>query len=377
MDKKPLLITENFTEASSTSSSSKKPLHYNAGCLLVPVSTQVVSSAAESSSLFLMHDSSKDSTAKLEWKSSPYPFIFGSFGFMDPPFSCNLKTEEGKDELCCDLPPPSTLQHLKEIASQIDTNNTRILSIDGEGTTTIVTGDALINLEDQIYLLTSDPHAQIADSFEIVIVLEERPHGHHFSVKKEWVLPVIKKQRHQSRVEDARKLFDMMPVKDVIVVFYFTRKSGLEVLDIRFDEHASKVVLPQGLVVPVNSFNTLFHSSAFWTLMLLVSVSTMVSDVLRGYRGQRLLWEVGGYVVVYPPTVHRYDRVEAYPFSEEKDLHVNVDRLISREGIGDNDYSFAIQHVVLPIGSEFALDFTIISVGFDAARGDPLCVIVA
>ncbi|GKU89869.1 hypothetical protein SLEP1_g3946 [Rubroshorea leprosula] len=115
---------------------------------------------------------------------------------------------------------------------------------------------------------------------------------------------------------------------DVDSVFYFTRKSGLEAFDIRFDEHAPKVALPQGMMVPVNSFNTMYHSSAFWALMLPVSVSTMASDVLRGYWGQRLLWEIGGYVVVYPPTIHRYDRIEAYPFSEEKDLHVNVGRLI-------------------------------------------------
>ncbi|XP_050227487.1 probable glycosyltransferase STELLO2 [Mercurialis annua] len=115
---------------------------------------------------------------------------------------------------------------------------------------------------------------------------------------------------------------------DVDSVFYFTRKSDLESFDIRFDEHAPKVALPQGTMVPVNSFNTIYQSSAFWGLMLPVSVSTMASDVLRGYWGQRLLWEIGGYVVVYPPTVHRYDRVEAYPFSEEKDLHVNVGRLI-------------------------------------------------
>lgn len=44
----------------------------------------------------------------------------------------------------------------------------------------------------------------------------------------------------------------------------------------------------------------------------------------------------------------------------------------SRGGVGDNDYCFAFQHVVLPIASEFAPDFTIISAGFDAARGDPL-----
>ncbi|GAB2267018.1 sugar transporter-like protein [Dionaea muscipula] len=115
---------------------------------------------------------------------------------------------------------------------------------------------------------------------------------------------------------------------DVDSVFYFTRKSGLEAFDIRFDEHAPKVALPQGVMVPVNSFNTLYHSSAFWALMLPVSVSSMASDVLRGYWGQRILWEIGGYVVVYPPTVHRYDGTESYPFSEEKDLHANVGRLI-------------------------------------------------
>lgn len=115
---------------------------------------------------------------------------------------------------------------------------------------------------------------------------------------------------------------------DVDSVFYFTRKSTLEPFDIRFDERAPKVALPQGVMAPVNSFNTLYHSSAFWALMLPVSVSTMASDVLRGYWGQRLLWEIGGYLTVYPPTVHRYDRVEAYPFSHEKDLHVNVGRLI-------------------------------------------------
>ncbi|CAM8890152.1 hypothetical protein QQ045_024576 [Rhodiola kirilowii] len=114
---------------------------------------------------------------------------------------------------------------------------------------------------------------------------------------------------------------------DVDSVFYFTRKAGLEAFDIIFDHRAPKVALPQGLMVPVNSFNTIFHSSAFWALMLPVSVSTMASDVLRGYWAQRLLWEIDGYVVVYPPTVYRQDRVQAYPFSEEKDLHVNVGRL--------------------------------------------------
>ncbi|XP_020529285.1 histone deacetylase 15 isoform X2 [Amborella trichopoda] len=41
-------------------------------------------------------------------------------------------------------------------------------------------------------------------------------------------------------------------------------------------------------------------------------------------------------------------------------------------GVGDNDYIFAFQHIVLPIAKQFSPDLTIISAGFDAARGDPL-----
>lgn len=41
-------------------------------------------------------------------------------------------------------------------------------------------------------------------------------------------------------------------------------------------------------------------------------------------------------------------------------------------GVGDEDYIFAFQHVVLLIAEQFAPDLTIISAGFDAARGDPL-----
>ncbi|MED6106815.1 putative inactive patatin-like protein 9 [Stylosanthes scabra] len=45
---------------------------------------------------------------------------------------------------------------------------TRILSIDGGGTTATVAGASLIHLEDQIRTHTSDPHAQIADFFDII-----------------------------------------------------------------------------------------------------------------------------------------------------------------------------------------------------------------
>lgn len=51
-----------------------------------------------------------------------------------------------------------------------DANNkkTRILSIDGGGTTGIVAGVALIHLEDQIRAKTGDSHSSIADFFDII-----------------------------------------------------------------------------------------------------------------------------------------------------------------------------------------------------------------
>ncbi|KAE8671339.1 putative inactive patatin-like protein 9 [Hibiscus syriacus] len=48
------------------------------------------------------------------------------------------------------------------------TKKTRILSIDGGGTAGIVAGSGLIHLEDQIRLKTGDPHAQIADFFDMI-----------------------------------------------------------------------------------------------------------------------------------------------------------------------------------------------------------------
>ncbi|PON62099.1 Histone deacetylase superfamily [Parasponia andersonii] len=78
-------------------------------------------------------------------------------------------------------------------------------------------------------------------------------------------------------------------------------------------------------------------------------------------------------------SLHRYEDGMFYPGTGSADevgsmgaegFCVNVPW--SCKGVGDNDYVFAFQHIVLPIASEFAPDLTIISAGFDAARGDPL-----
>ncbi|CAN1766069.1 Probable inactive patatin-like protein 9 [Linum perenne] len=45
---------------------------------------------------------------------------------------------------------------------------TRVLSIDGGGTTGIVAGAALVHLEDQIRVKVGDPNARIADFFDLI-----------------------------------------------------------------------------------------------------------------------------------------------------------------------------------------------------------------
>ncbi|KAL6880178.1 hypothetical protein ACP4OV_011743 [Aristida adscensionis] len=78
-------------------------------------------------------------------------------------------------------------------------------------------------------------------------------------------------------------------------------------------------------------------------------------------------------------SLHRHENGNFYPGTgaahevgvlDGRGFSVNIPW--SRGGVGDNDYIFAFQHVVLPIAAEFAPDITIISAGFDAARGDPL-----
>ncbi|MCO5551393.1 hypothetical protein L7F22_004896 [Adiantum nelumboides] len=116
---------------------------------------------------------------------------------------------------------------------------------------------------------------------------------------------------------------------DVDSVFYFTRKGVQELIDIKFDSRAPPVVLPQGTMAPFSHINTLFHHSAFWALMLPISVNPQVSDIFRSFWAQRILWEIGGYLAVYPPSTHRTDAKMAFSFEEEKELHESVDRLIN------------------------------------------------
>jgi hypothetical protein len=114
---------------------------------------------------------------------------------------------------------------------------------------------------------------------------------------------------------------------DVDSIFYNTRRSHDGNININFDTNAPPVALPHGTLAPCNAFNTLFHSSAFWGLMLPVTLSPKAADIVRGYWAQRLLWEIGAMMVVYPPTTVRQDSGIPLSFLDEKDLHAEARRL--------------------------------------------------
>ncbi|KAF2129034.1 hypothetical protein P153DRAFT_357507 [Dothidotthia symphoricarpi CBS 119687] len=80
-------------------------------------------------------------------------------------------------------------------------------------------------------------------------------------------------------------------------------------------------------------------------------------------------------------SLHVYQGGRFYPGLEDGDLNFsgegpgegkNVNIPWSDTGMGDAEYIYAFQQVVMPIASEFDPDLVIISAGFDAAEGDTL-----
>ncbi|CAA6665283.1 unnamed protein product [Spirodela intermedia] len=106
------------------------------------------------------------------------------------------------------------------------------------------------------------------------------------------------------------------------------------------------------------------------------ALAAMPLDVHHG-NGTQEIFEANKSVLYV--SLHRHENGRFYPgtgaaedvgIMDAKGYCVNIPW--KNGGVGDNDYIFSFQHAVLPIASAFAPDLTIISAGFDAARGDPL-----
>ncbi|GAA6044078.1 hypothetical protein JCM8097_005022 [Rhodosporidiobolus ruineniae] len=65
-----------------------------------------------------------------------------------------------------------------------------------------------------------------------------------------------------------------------------------------------------------------------------------------------------------------YGAKESVGSGAGRGFSVNIPFL--KEGMGDADYIYAFQQIVMPIAYEYAPDFVIVSAGYDAAKGDEL-----
>ncbi|PWN52426.1 Arginase/deacetylase [Violaceomyces palustris] len=101
-------------------------------------------------------------------------------------------------------------------------------------------------------------------------------------------------------------------------------------------------------------------------------------DVHHGNGTQAAFWEDPNVLYI---SLHRYENGEFYPggpYGGESCVGEGAGRGTSvnipwpTKGMGDGDYLYAFQQIVMPIAVEYAPDFVIISAGFDAAQGDSI-----
>jgi hypothetical protein len=102
-----------------------------------------------------------------------------------------------------------------------------------------------------------------------------------------------------STVAVLQSLADHEP--DVDGIYRLTRNTPMMFDSSRVQTKA--LVIPHGTLSPYNAQATLVAQSAFWSLLLPVSVHGRVSDIWRSNIGQRLLWDIGMNVAFIAPLV--------------------------------------------------------------------------
>jgi hypothetical protein len=81
---------------------------------------------------------------------------------------------------------------------------------------------------------------------------------------------------------------------------------------------------------PFNTQNTIFHTEAFWGLLIPITTSFRVCDIWRGYCTQRLLWEIKANLCFLPSHVvqERNEHNLLHDFIDEIDLYTKVNALV-------------------------------------------------
>ena len=127
-----------------------------------------------------------------------------------------------------------------------------------------------------------------------------------------------------SRLAVVQSLADHDP--DVDAIYRMTRP-----LPMYFERNDTILVLPRALYTPWNAQAVLVRKSAFFGLLLPVTVTGRVSDIWRSYVTSRLLWETRYQIGFSSSFVTQYRNPHSYmvDFTDEHDLYNKVDDLLT------------------------------------------------
>ncbi len=125
------------------------------------------------------------------------------------------------------------------------------------------------------------------------------------------------------RVGVIQSLADWDP--DVDAIYRLTRP-----LPIIFANHTPPIVVPTSSYSPYNAQATLHLPSAFWGMLLPITVHGRVTDIWRGYIAQRLMRLLDLHLVYTPAMVRQVRNPHSYmrDFNSELDLYTRVDALL-------------------------------------------------
>ena len=103
-------------------------------------------------------------------------------------------------------------------------------------------------------------------------------------------------------------------------------KTFEEVSNVRFKDDVPFLAFPHGSYHPINSQNTLYTRDVLWALLLPTSTLWREDDIFRGYWNQRLLWEIGGNLVISGVTAYQLRNPHDFllDLRQETDMYRNT-----------------------------------------------------
>ena len=111
---------------------------------------------------------------------------------------------------------------------------------------------------------------------------------------------------------------------DVDAIYRLTRGQRMEFQD------KSPLIIGKGVFTPFNSQNTFWQKEFFPYMYLPITVNGRYSDILRGYVGQRCLWEHDAYLGFTKPTLFQKRNVHNFmlDFEDEIPMYLLANKVI-------------------------------------------------